>query len=65
MLKDGTMEDQMKTVHPGKTCSVSEHEGKIKNSLDKESNRMHYAKFALKEMVSYFPTYLLWSLCIF
>ena len=35
----------------------SEHEGKIKNSLDKESNRMNYAKFAVKEMVSYFPTY--------
>ena len=22
VLKDGTMEDQMKTVYPGKTCSV-------------------------------------------
>ena len=26
---------------------------------------MHYAKFALEEMVYYFPTYLLWNLCIF
>ena len=35
VLKDGTMEDQMKTLNPEKTCSVFLNMRENNNSLDK------------------------------